>query len=81
MKNIYFYYFAFIVPGVLLALFWRELSPKLAMAGLIFYVFVYRSIIDGWRLSAKGVIEKKDIWKLAIPGMRGKYLKQLYTNF
>ncbi|GAB2762146.1 hypothetical protein [Salinimicrobium soli] len=80
MKNIYFYYLAFIFPGVALALFWKEVPPNLALAGLILYVFVYRSFIDGWRLSTKGVIEKKDIWKLVIPGMRGKYFKELYTN-
>ena len=78
MKNIIFYYTAVIVPGVVLAILWQDLKPGVAMPLLFAYFFLYRSLLDGWRLVAKGVIQKNQIWKMAIPGMPGKYLKQLY---
>ncbi|MGB7786868.1 MAG: hypothetical protein WBL27_12265 [Salinimicrobium sp.] len=78
MKNIYLYYFFFLAPGILLALAWRSLPAGIDLFLMFSYIFVYRTILDGMRLNALGVLEKKEIWKMAVPGMRGKYLKQLY---
>lgn len=78
MKNIYLYYFLFLAPGILLAVSWDSLSGRTNLVLLGLYVFVYRSLLDGLRLNAMGLLEKKEIWKMAVPGMRGKYLKQLY---
>ena len=78
MKNIYLYYFLFLAPGILLAVSWDSLPGRTNLVLLGLYVFVYRSLLDGLRLNAMGLLEKKEIWKMAVPGMRGKYLKQLY---
>ena len=78
MKNIYLYYFLFLTPGILLAVSWDNLPGKINLVLLGVYVVVYRTLIDGMRLNAMGVLEKKEMWKMAIPGMRGKYVKQLY---
>lgn len=78
MKNIFLYYFLFITPGILLSVSWSSLPGRTALILMFSYVFIYRTLIDGLRLNAMGVLEKKDIWKMAVPGMRGKYLKQLY---
>ncbi len=78
MKNIFLYYFLFLAPGILLAVSWDSLPEYTNLVLLALYVFVYRTLLDGMRLNAMGILEKKEIWKMAVPGMRGKYVKQLY---
>lgn len=78
MKNIIIYYTASFLPGLVLAFMWQDLKPGMALPLLLGYVFLYRNVLDAWRLLSRGAISKKDAWKVAIPGMRGKYLKQLY---
>lgn len=79
MQHILLYYFATIIPGIILGLQWDHLG-NLAMPLLLIYVFIYRNLLDAWRLLAKGLILKNEAWKIAIPGMRGKYLRQLYLE-
>ena len=78
MKNIFLYYILFLAPGILLAVSWDSLPGYTNLVLLALYVFVYRTLLDGTRLNAMGILEKKEIWKMAVPGMRGKYVKQLY---
>ena len=80
MKNIYLYYFTFLTPAILLIYFWESLPSTTSLTLLFTYVFVYRSLIDGLRLKAKGVLQSREIWKIAIPGVRGKYFKELYLQ-
>lgn len=80
MKNTLLYYFLLIVPAAVLIIFWETLPARTLVILLLTYVFIYRTLLDGYKLYSQGVIEKKEIWKLAIPGMRGKYLKELYLK-
>ena len=80
MKNIFLYYFALLAPAVALALCWNILFPQLSLLLLFIYVFVYRTILDGARLSSKKIIGREEIWKMILPGMRGKYFKELYLQ-
>jgi hypothetical protein len=82
MKNLQIYYLLILAPlGIL---FWSNkinlLSEDIFVALLLFYALVYRTYIDGKRLSDKNIIPKKDIWKMIIPGRRFQYFKELYLK-
>jgi hypothetical protein len=58
-----------------------ELINSWEFMGLIFfYSLIYRTYIDGKRLVDKNIIEKKDIWKMIIPGKRLAYFRELYLK-
>ena len=82
MKNLMTYYLAIIAP--LLIIIWLSksalISSTLFVILLFFYAFIYRTYTDGLRLMEKGIIEKKDIWKIIIPGSHFKYYKELYLK-
>ena len=82
MKNILNYYIATLTP--LAFLFGMSqlgfISAKNLVLFFLFYIFVYRTCIDGLRLAAKNLIHKKDIWKLVIPGSRSEFLRELYFD-
>lgn len=82
MKNLFNYYLVTLTP--LVVLFGMSqlgfLGAKNLVLFFLFYIFVYRTCIDGLRLAAKNLIDKKDIWKLVIPGSRREYLRELYFN-
>ncbi|NJW53844.1 hypothetical protein [Salinimicrobium oceani] len=80
MRNIYFYYFCFLAPLILLLYFWKSLDPNLALILLFSYVFVYRTWIDGYRLYSLGLISKNDIFKLFYNGDRIRFFKALYLQ-
>jgi hypothetical protein len=82
MKNLFTYYIVILAPlGFLICLNKASLIGGTAFAGLmIFYLLVYRTYTDGKRLFDKEVIEKKDIWKMIIPGKRIAFFRELYLN-
>ena len=80
MKNIFVYYSLILAPPILLMIFWTTLSSTLAIMLLLTYILVYRTVIDGYKLYDKGLMRKNDIWKLILPGTRGKYLRELYLT-
>ena len=82
MKNLVIYYIAILAPlGILTWLSKSDLINSTLFVGLLFfYVFVYRTYTDGLRLSEKGIIEKKNIWKKIVPSSNYKYFKELYLN-
>ncbi len=45
---------------------------------LFFYVLVYRTVTDYFRLRGKNAIGKNRFWKLLIPGTRITYFRELY---
>ena len=47
---------------------------------LFFYVLIFRTFVDGKRLADKGIISRKDIWRMIIPGKRFEYFKELYLK-
>lgn len=82
MKNLLCYYFIILAPiGVLFGLSASNLlDGTLFFVLILFYALVYRTYTDGKRLANKNLIEKRDIWKMLIPGSRLKYFKELYLK-
>jgi Ca2+/Na+ antiporter len=82
MKNLFIYYLVIIIPIVILSWMSRTnfLDSTLFVILLFFYVFIFRTYIDGRRLVDKNIIPKKDIWKMIIPGKRFQYFRELYLK-
>ena len=80
MKKLLVYYFLSISPMAILYWLAHAHNSELFVFGLLIYVFIYRTLLDGYRLVKKGLISPKEIYKLAIPflGFRYKYFKELY---
>jgi hypothetical protein len=77
MKNLILHHVAILSPAALLAVTWKLLIPNVALFLLLVYVLVYRTFLDGSRLHKKGLISKKDTWKIMYNGSRAKYFKEL----
>ena len=56
------------------------ISSELFVFLLFFYAFIYRTYLDGKRLSDKGIIDKNNIWEMIIPGKRFEYFGELYLK-
>ena len=82
MKNIFTYYTCILPPIVIILWLNRSelITPKLFIGLFLFYSFIYRTYIDGKRLADKKLINKKDIWKMVIPGSRLQYFRELYLD-
>ena len=82
MKNLFIYYLTILSPIGMLSWLSRIdlVNPTLFVLLLFFYVLIFRTYVDGKRLSDKNVIQKKDIWKMIIPGKRFEYFKELYLK-
>ena len=68
MKNLVVYYFVVIVPFAIIIFLARTdmINSNWFVYSMFFYLFIYRTYTDGKRLADKGLIEKKDAWKLII---------------
>lgn len=82
MKNIVVYYFLVIVPAAIMFMLAESntINSNWFVYSFCFYLFIYRTYIDGKRLADKGLIEKKDIWKLIIPAQRNRFFRDLYLR-
>lgn len=82
MKNLLTYYVLILTPmGLIIWLVRTDLINPWGFVGLIFfYSLIYRTYIDGKRLADKNIIQKKDSWKMMIPGSHIKYFKELYLK-
>jgi hypothetical protein len=82
MKNLLSFYILILAPiGILVWLTKADLINGTLFIGLIlFYALIYRTYTDGKRLADKNIIEKKDIWKMIIPGNRLEHFKELYLK-
>jgi hypothetical protein len=82
MKNIIVYYFGAVVPAAIIFLLTltNTINSNWFVYSFGFYLFIYRTYIDGKRLADKGIIEKKDIWKMILPGQRLRFFKDLYLR-
>jgi len=80
LKNIYLYYIALFAPLLaIIALLKLAIFPGwFSITVLLIYVFLYRTLLDGYRLYQKNLIKKEEIWKVATHGLRAKYFKELY---
>ena len=82
MKNIFIYYLTILTPlAIIIWLIKTESISSTYFVGLLFfYLLIFRTYVDGKRLSDKKVIPKKDIWKMIIPGKHIEYFKELYLK-
>jgi hypothetical protein len=82
MKNLFIYYLTILLPlGILNLLSKTDLmNPTLFILLLFFYALIFRTYVDGKRLADKNIIQKKDIWKMIIPGKRFEYFRELYLK-
>ena len=82
MKRLEIYYFVTIIPVVIIFTlkFTDMISNNWFVYSFVAYLLLYRTYTDGRRLAEKGIIEKRDIWKMIIPGQRFKYFKELYLQ-
>lgn len=82
MKNLLTYYVLILTPmGLIIWLVRTDLINPWGFVGLIFfYSLIYRTYIDGKRLADKNILQKKDSWKMMIPGSHIKYFKELYLK-
>ncbi|HNV28012.1 MAG TPA: hypothetical protein PKJ83_02675 [Cyclobacteriaceae bacterium] len=82
VKNIFIYYLSITIPVVaIVALRKSELITSTWFVILLFaYLLIYRVYVDSKRLIDKGIIEKKDFWKMILPGQQLKYFKELYLH-
>lgn len=80
MKNLAVYYLAILTPLVLIILGLKQgrIDHMLFALLLFVYLLVYRTLTDGFRLYEKGVLSKKEMWKIILPGYHFKYFKELY---
>ena len=56
------------------------MNPTLFVLLLFFYALIFRTYVDGKRLADKNIIQKKNIWKMIIPGKRFEYFRELYLK-
>jgi hypothetical protein len=82
LKNLFVYYLAILLPIVIiLFLYGKEVIGFTSLLVLVIaYLLVYRTWTDGSRLAAKGIISKKDRWKMMLPGMHMKHFTELYLK-
>jgi hypothetical protein len=77
MKNLLKYYLLILFPIPFLA--WAAFQKhNILFFGLIITYYLYRCIIDYYRLLSIGLIEKKDFLKTIIPLWNLKYFKAMY---
>jgi hypothetical protein len=80
MKSLPVYFLAIATPlvALILLLITKGISSLTFALLLLIWALIYRPITDGKRLIEKGVIQKKDIWKLFLPFYRYKWINELY---
>ncbi|ARN77565.1 hypothetical protein BST97_05935 [Nonlabens spongiae] len=82
MKNLLNFYMVILVPlGIIFLLNKADFINGTLLVGiLLFYALVYRTYTDGKRLADKKIIQKKDIWKMILPGKRFEHFRELYLK-
>ncbi len=82
MRNLFVYYIAIFLPlGIIIFLALEDYIDTTVFVVLLFaYLLLYRTWIDGSRLAAKGIISKRDRWRMMLPGMHMKHFTELYLK-
>lgn len=82
MRNLFTYYCAIFIPIIALfeAVKMHVVGGWISVALLFFYALIYRTFIDGTKLSQKGLIEPKEKYKVLTKGLHIKYFKELYLQ-
>ncbi|MDM9630610.1 hypothetical protein [Robiginitalea aurantiaca] len=82
MRNLFLYYIAILLPlGITIYLYVEaQIGFTVFLILIIAYLLIYRTWVDGSRLASKGIISKKDRWKMMLPGMHMKHFTELYLR-
>ena len=78
MKLLY-YYLLIILPLVGCYFLMRE-NSSLGTGSLLIYLFIYRAIVDYYKLKSKGSINNITMLQMFNPFTRGKYFRELYLS-
>jgi hypothetical protein len=76
MKNLLIYYFSILLPMPVLV--WSVFYDSKLFVFILLSYFIYRGFTDSKRLVDKGIIMKKEIWKVFIPFYSSYFFKELY---
>jgi hypothetical protein len=78
MRNLFVYYLAILLPIPLMV--WAVSNGNSTLFGVLLLSYVvYRGFTDSRRLLEKGLIKKKESWKIFIfPWYYGRFFKELY---
>ena len=80
-KDLFNYYlWAMLVPISILVWLFEHQTGSLPVTSLLVYCLIYRPILDSYRLIQKGVIQKKDTWKMFVVFGHIKWFKELYLD-
>lgn len=81
MKNLFVYYLvAMIIPLPVLYWVFKTQTGYLPIVLFFIYLFVYRTILDSYRLIQKGVIRKNEAWKMVFGFGHIRWFKELYLE-
>jgi len=71
-----------VIPATVVALAAACANGHITILGIsiICYALIYRPLIDGYKLIFKGLITRKEIWKMYLPSTYRKYFKELYMS-
>lgn len=77
MKLIDYYLAAFLPILTLITIALALDSSEIFVISLLFY-YIYRCILDYYKLKKQGIVSNKDIWKFIVPCHSYLYFKELY---
>lgn len=77
MKNLVIYYILIFLPLLLIFII-LDSGNKVVGGGLLIVYVIYRIFVDYYRLIAKGLMKKKDFYKILIPFWRAQFFKEMY---
>ncbi len=80
MKNLFVYWLLIILPLLIACVIYFQYKGSSWLYVILIYVFLYRPIIDGWRLYNLDLIQQRDFWKLLLPFYRLKFFSRLYLG-
>jgi len=80
MKSLLVYYLSITIPllALILLVSFHSIDSITFVILLMIWAFIYRPITDGMRLINKGIIQKKEFWKLFVPFRRYDWFMELY---
>lgn len=82
MKNLFVFYLLILLPiiAAVILVKYEIIDNVVFFISIFFYTLIYRTLTDGIKLYKNGKIQKKDIWKLILPGNRLEHFRALYLE-
>jgi hypothetical protein len=80
MKNVILYWAGAFIPLLLLIYVTRLYHSEYGIYAFLMYAFIYRPILDYWRLRSKNLIYEKDFFKVFNPFFARRYVYQLFFS-